>query len=250
MSTLKRIKRVYFDLEVSPNLGAFWRPGHKQSISYHQIIQEREILTAAWKWEGRDKVHGIEWDYNGEPERRDIKIIEKLTEVLTKADEVVTQNGKAFDEKWLRTRALMLGLPPLPAFRHVDVLQRLRRNFNFNSNKQDYVAKVLGVGAKNDMGFQDWIDMWLHLDRKAGKKMLDYNKKDVIDLELIDQKTRVHENQPINSHVLARFSGKCPNCKSKLAKNGKYRTNLYTYQRYLCTSCGTTYRQQDNRRHI
>jgi len=247
MSTFKKIKRLYFDIETSPNLGLFWRPSFKANISHHQILKEREILTIAWKWEHEDYVYGMQWDWDGEDERRDIQLVEQMTELFEECDEIVTQNGKSFDEKWLRTRALMLGLPPLPAVKHVDILQRHRRYFNFNSNCQDYLSKLFVGEGKPGMKYQQWVDMYYYGCRKAGNEMEEYNRDDVLKLEAIDQKTRAHEPQSISTLDLELNDGKCArsDCDGKLHKRGTYSTNTMSYNRYRCYECGTSYRQSN-----
>lgn len=247
MSTFKPIKRCYFDLEVSPNLGAFWRCSFKASISPEQILQEREILTASWKFEDEDHIYSMQWNWDAEPEFRDIEIIEQMTEVFERADEVVTQNGKRFDEPWLRTRALMLGLPPLPQVKHVDVLQRHRRFFNFNSNKQDYLTRMFCGEGKPGMKYKQWLDMWYRGCRKSGNEMEEYNRDDVLKLEELDQITRLHEPQTINTKDIETNDGKCPwqGCNGDLYSNGKYNTNTMAYNRYRCNSCNSNFRQSN-----
>ncbi len=54
-------KRLFFDLEVSPNIVFSWRIGREVSLSDADIIQERAIICVGYKWEGDDKTYSIQW---------------------------------------------------------------------------------------------------------------------------------------------------------------------------------------------
>ena len=53
-------KRLFYDIETSPNIGFFWGAGYKVNISHDNIIKERAIICICYKWEGQDTVHSIE----------------------------------------------------------------------------------------------------------------------------------------------------------------------------------------------
>ena len=55
-------KRLFFDIEVSPNVVLSWRTGYNLTITPYDIIQERAIICICWKWEGKDEVHSLTWD--------------------------------------------------------------------------------------------------------------------------------------------------------------------------------------------
>ena len=57
----QKIKRLFFDIEVSPNIGLFWQPGHKISLDYGNIIQERAVICICYKWQG-GKTQSLTWD--------------------------------------------------------------------------------------------------------------------------------------------------------------------------------------------
>jgi hypothetical protein len=50
-------KRLFYDIETSPNIGLFWQSGYKLNIDHSNIIQERAIICICWKWEGQKEVH-------------------------------------------------------------------------------------------------------------------------------------------------------------------------------------------------
>ncbi len=50
-------RRLFFDIEVSPNIVFSWRAGYNLNIDPDNIIEERKIICVCWKWEGKDEVH-------------------------------------------------------------------------------------------------------------------------------------------------------------------------------------------------
>jgi hypothetical protein len=79
------IKRLFFDIEVSANVGLFWNPGHKISISYENIIKERAIICICYKWAGKSKVSSLKWDKN----QCDKKMLTEFLKIVDQADELV-----------------------------------------------------------------------------------------------------------------------------------------------------------------
>ena len=101
MKNTSIFKRLYFDIETSPNIGFFWQAGYKLNIPHDNIIKERAVICIAYKWAHENKVHCLEWN-KGE----DKQLLKEFLEILNEADEIVGQNSDNFDVKWLRTRCL------------------------------------------------------------------------------------------------------------------------------------------------
>lgn len=179
-------RRLYFDIEVSANIVFTWRIGRDLSINPDDIIQERAIICACYKWEGEDRVHSIEWNRGDDRE-----LVKKLAKILDSADEVVTQNGDNFDIKWLRTRCLYHGVTLSVKFNSLDTLKMARAGFKFNSNKLDYMGKFLGLGEKIKTEGELWRDITLKNDKVAMGKMVTYCKQDVALLEKVYKKLQV-----------------------------------------------------------
>lgn len=176
----RSLRRLFFDLETSPNVVLSWRVGRKINIDYDNILKERAVLCAAWKWEGEKTVHHAQWD----SEQDDKCVLEPLLEALNSADELVFHNGDRFDLPWVRTRCLFHGIKTMPAYRTVDTLKWARSKFYFNSNRLDYIAKFLGLGAKITTGFGLWKQVVLDKCPEAMRKMVKYCCHDV---ELLEQ---------------------------------------------------------------
>jgi hypothetical protein len=118
-------------------------------------------------------------------------------------------------------------------------MRTVKSQFKFPSNKLDYVAQKLGVGAKvQHSGFQLWLDCMAGIP-KAWKMMKEYQIQDVnllIDLYYILLPwIRNHPHVGVaNGEQLS-----CRNCGSEnLIKYGYRYTQLGKYQRYLCQECG------------
>lgn len=175
------IRRLYLDLETSPNIGMFWRAGYKLTITPESIIKERAIICAGYKWSDEKDAHVLVWDKNQD----DKALLATLIPIIAQADEIVFHNGSRFDFPWVRTRALFHGLPPIPDVREVDTLRWARSKFYFNSNKLDYIAKYLGIGGKLKTEFGLWKDVVLNKDTAALKRMSEYCANDVLLLEKV-----------------------------------------------------------------
>ena len=95
-------RRLFFDLESSPNIGLFWDAGYKKNIDYSNIIKERAIICICWKWEDDKEVQFVHWDKN----QSDKSLLEKFIKIANQADELIAHNGDKFDLPWIRTRCL------------------------------------------------------------------------------------------------------------------------------------------------
>lgn len=235
------VKRLFFDIETSPNIGFFWKSGYGLNIGPENIINERAIICACYKWENEDKVHYLVWDENQD----DRNIIEKLTKVIEESDEVVAHNGDQFDLKWLRTRALFHRIPFPYRIRTLDTLKKSRNAFNFNSNKLDYIGKFLGVGEKVDNGgFGLWKDIILNKSEEALSKMVEYCMGDVILLQDIYSELHRYIHKNTSFAVLnGKPKWRCVECvsdKIKLRKSSA--TVMGIIKRHMvCKDCGCQY---------
>lgn len=215
-------KRMYFDIETSPNIGIFWRSGYNQTITPQDIIQERAIICVCWKWEGEDEIHSLHWDKN----HCDKKLIKKFVKELETAEEAIAHNGDRFDIKWLRTRALFHGVNMHHSINTIDTLKLAKSGFYFNSNRLDYIARFLGVGQKLQTGGLDlWKKVCLEKCEDSLKHMIEYCKMDVEVLEKVHQKLNPY-TKPKTQYAVLRGGEKfeCPEC----GKLGNYKSMITT----------------------
>lgn len=237
----KKFKRLFIDIETSPNVVFSWRIGYKISLSPENIIHERKIIMASWKWEGSSKVHNITWDKNQDDKR----VVEKVIEALNEADEIVYQNGDRFDLPWIKTRAIYHGLPMYPKYNTFDTLKKVRSNFYFNSNQLGYVQEYLGGEGKLEHGgFSTWKNICLDNCKKSLRLMRDYCDKDVIELEEFYNKIVSYVTH--NTHVgvqqgLEKWS--CPHCAGTDIRTSKtkYSAAGAVRKQMQCKSCNGYY---------
>lgn len=226
------LRRLFLDIETSPNVGLFWRPGYKLTITHQSIVKERAIICIGYKWEGEKQVHCIPWD----SKQDDKALLEKFLPIMNEADEIVAHNGDQFDIKWIRTRCIKHGILMAPDYVSIDTLQKARGKFNFNSNKLDYIAQFLGLGQKKSSGYDLWKKIVLDKDAKALNQMMAYCKQDVILLEKIYKKMDPYI--PARSSVAINLND-CPSCGGKM-KVSKRRVTASGYKKTQaqCTKCG------------
>lgn len=230
-------KILYFDIETSFNIGAFWRPGMKVSLTTDQIIEERRIICVCYKWAGEKKVHTLDWGLN---KQCDKKIIEKIAPVLAQADLVVGHNSDRFDIRWLNGRCLYHGLKPLPAIRTEDTYKMAKRKFDLNGYRLDYLGEYLNVGRKIQTG---GLGLWkrIHFDKckKSLNDMIKYCIQDVKLLEEVHNKIAPHCERKVR--IFDNSLVGCQNCgETKPKKDTQYTTaGGTTYVYYHCQDCGT-----------
>lgn len=202
--------RLFFDIETSFNVGIFWRSGYNLNINPGDIIHERAIICICYKWEDEEEVHSLEWD----SKQSDKAMLKKFIKIMDSATEIVAHNGDRFDMKWLRTRCLFHNLPMMPKYKTIDTLKQAKSYFNFNSNKLDYIAKFLNVGAKMDTGGLDlWKDIVFKKNVKAMAKMVEYCKMDVTVLQAVFVKLNSYTLASTNYAVLlGGEKHECPEC--------------------------------------
>lgn len=236
----KKIKRIFWDIETSPNIGLFWRAGYDQNILHDSIIKERKIITIAWKEAGVNKVNVLTWD----KEQDDRSMLKKFLVVANEADELIAHYGDRFDLPWMKTRCLIHGLEPLPPYKTVDTKAWASKHYYFNSNKLDYIAQVLGLGKKLDTDYDLWKDIVLHKCPIALRKMARYNAHDVVILEKVFNKLQYCVKPKIHVGVvqgLARWS--CPRDGSENVRLNKVRVTASGVRQFQmqCQDCGSYY---------
>lgn len=239
---------LFYDLETSFNIVAafqLWDRGGN-NIPHQNIISERYIICACWKWLGEDKIHSVA--VTDSPQRYkknpydDRYVVEKLHEVLSEADVVIAHYGDGFDNKYVRTRALYHGLSPISPFISVDTKKIASSQFLFNSNRLDYLGRFLGVGRKISTKSDLWMDV-LRGDQRAIKEMVNYNKGDVSLLEKVFLKLRPFMPDYVNRQLYGGGANECPRCgSSHIQSRGLHRALTRVYRRWHCQSCSGWFR--------
>jgi DNA polymerase elongation subunit (family B) len=167
-------------------------------------------------------------------------ILRKISKVINNADMVLHHNGTKFDMKRINTRLLIYGLPPVKYFKAgeiIDTLKVAKKEFNFSSNKLDFIATALGVDNKLPTNKQLWIDA-TNGCKDALNRMSTYCAQDVKVLWDVYKRLRPHAtNHPNMGHYSE--IPVCPNCGSEhIQKRGFTTTRVSKKQRYQCMDCG------------
>lgn len=233
------MKILLFDLETSPNLAYVWGLW-QQNVSINQIESSTEVLCFGAQWLGQKKIHFASVHHDGKE-----AMLQKLHELMDEADVLVGWNSKKFDHKHINREFITNGLKPPSPTKDLDLMLVVKQNFNFPSNKLDYVAQTLGIGSKvTHTGFDLWRDCMAG-DRKAWALMKKYQLQDVALLEdlyniLMPWMGNRHPNRPL-------YDGKegCVACGSThLQRRGTQTTNAAVYQRFRCMDCGSWMRSK------
>lgn len=191
---------LIYDIETSPNIGWFWRAGYKLNIPASNIIKERAIICVSYKWLDEDQVYNLTWDRN----QCDKFLVEQFIEVLNEADLIVAHNGDRFDLKWLRTRALIhrVHYNMLPNYKAFDTLKVAKAKLYANSNRLDYLAKIMGYEGKNHTTIALWTDIMFKKCKVAMNIMLEYCDEDVRQLEKVYKDLRYLDNPRLHLGVM------------------------------------------------
>lgn len=235
---------VLWDIETSHNLVAVFQLRNQDWIPPENILQERYIICAAWKLLGASAISTVSTlddpkQYKRDP-HNDRHVCEVLHTMLMNADVIVHHNGNKFDIKYVETRMLAHGLPPLPPIPMIDTYQVAKSRFLFNSNKLDYLGALLNVGRKKPTTTGLWLRI-LQGDKSAITEMVSYNKQDVALLERVFFKLQPFIPNHINRQLFAKTG--CPRCGSKhVQSRGTHKAISRTYQRFQCMACAGWYR--------
>jgi uncharacterized protein YprB with RNaseH-like and TPR domain len=167
------MKTLYLDIETTPIKAYVWGLWD-QNVSIDQIIEPTEMLCFGARWGGSKKVIFRSVHHDGKQ-----AMLEELHKLMDEADVLVGWNSAAFDHKHINREFLENGMIPPSPVKDLDLMSIVKANFQFPSNKLDYVAQALGVGAKvKHSGFKLWIDCMAG-DSKAWAEMKKYQIQDV-----------------------------------------------------------------------
>ncbi len=232
------LRRLFWDIETSPNVGLFFAAGYDQNINPDAIVVERKIICIGYKFAG-EKVQVLRWDRDQD----DKAMLIRFSRIANTADELVAHYGDRFDLPWFKTRCLLHGIQ-LPDYKTIDTKSWASRNFYFNSNKLDYLSKVMGFGGKLKTDFGMWRDILMKKDRVALEKMCRYCGVDVIRLEQVYNKLAAYVKPKTHRAILEGIKGAskwwCPRCASPDVKTKVTRvTAAGTIAHQMqCKKCG------------
>ena len=179
----------------------------------------------------------------------DYHIIETIWPVLDSADVLLGQNIDSFDVKVFNWRAKLHGFGPVARVQTIDSLRESRKVFRPPSHRLNYKGMVHGLGGKQKTGgMQLWRDIALaefggnmEVAEKAIKKMLRYNRRDVVLVKDVYLNERSYYKKHPN-RILYDVNAGCPTCGGHESVDcGFAYTSAGKYQRYKCSTCGRRY---------
>jgi uncharacterized protein YprB with RNaseH-like and TPR domain len=167
------MKVLLLDIETTPLQVYTWGLWD-QNIGINQIIKSTEMMCFGAKWLGQKSVTFKSVHHDGKN-----TMLEELHKLMDEADVLVGWNSASFDHKHINREFLENGMTPPAPTKDLDLMTITKANFQFPSNKLDYVAQKLGVGAKvKHSGFELWIKC-MDGDDKAWREMKRYQIQDV-----------------------------------------------------------------------
>jgi hypothetical protein len=231
---------LLWDIETTHNIVATFQLYGEDYIPHGNLLQERYIVCACWKWLGEKRIYSVSTLDDPKRFKRnphdDRHVVSTLHGLMSSADAIVAHNGDQYDTRFLRGRAIAAGLPPFAPVRTIDTKKIAKRHFLFNSNRLDYLGKLLGLDGKLHTEPGLWLRV-LKGDAEAIRSMVRYNKRDVELLEQIFLRLRPYMPDYLNAEL---FGGEgCHQCGgTQFRSNGFRYTATCAYRRLQCVDCG------------
>lgn len=173
---------MIYDIETSRVSAQIWGTG-QQYINHKTLTSHTRIISIAWKWLGKDKVHWLKWDSN----QCDKQLMQEFLLEYNKADMVIGQNNNSFDNKLVATRAAYHRLFINKYIKSFDIYRQAKSVFRLPSYSMAYMAEYFGLTLKQS---HEGIHMWEMIEngtkkqqKEYLKKMIDYNVGDIITTE-------------------------------------------------------------------
>lgn len=242
-STKKQPKILLFDIETAPNVVYTWGL-FKQNVSVSQIVSPSFMICWAGKWLFDDKIMSDCISPTDVISGNDASIARSLWAVMDEADIIVAHNGVNFDIPWANSRFIYYGMVPPSPYCVIDTLKVCRQQFNFTSNRLEWIAKYLTKDQKIKTDFGLWSDC-MRGNSDALNKMSEYNIQDTILLEevyiLLRPWVRNHPNLGLYFTAVDKLCAHCGS-DSLTPMTKLYTTSVNVYQTYRCNDCGAVNR--------
>ncbi len=228
-------KILVLDIESLPNITyAFDLFSYKKP---DMIIKEKAIITFSYKWLNEKEIYVIKG--NPADPYNDKELVRQILDIINEADYIVAHFGDKFDMPFIRSRALINGLPPLGPVNQIDTYKLVKKYFHLNAKRLDYLGHILGVGRKNHTSWKLW-EQCAEGNKKAINEMARYNMQDVILLEKVFNKIKTHVDSRLNHALFT--DNEAPVCRccgsTKVQKRGTIVNAVTKRQRYQCQAKG------------
>jgi hypothetical protein len=227
---------LVFDIETTPMLSWHWRTW-KENIAPIQTVKHSRLLCWAAKWIDSNMIYFDSTQKDGDNDKR---CSYELWKLCDQADILVAHNGRAFDMAKLNARWVKHGIEPPSPSKWVDTLKVARARFCFPSNKLDGIARYLNLGTKLE---HEGFGLWLRCmdgERKAWKRMRDYNIQDVLLEEELYLKIRAWDNRHPNVELFYEDGeDRCVCCGGRALKElaQPAHTSVLEFTAFRCQKC-------------
>lgn len=235
-------KVLLYDIETAPIIGHVWSIW-EQNVGLNQIKKDWHVMAWAAKWLGDPPNKIMYMDQRKAKNIEDDKeILKGIWKLLDECDVVITQNGRAFDEKKLNARFILNGMGPPSPYKHIDTKVIASNKFAFTSNKLEYMTdklckKYKKIKHEEFGGFELWKEC-LAGNLDAWREMEKYNKYDVLSLEELYTKLAPWD-RTVDFNLYHDSLETACNCGSvRLERRGFNHTASGKFQRYQCKDCG------------
>lgn len=233
LEQIEGMKRLVYDIEVSPALGFFYPPFYKTHIL--KMEQPQILMSISWGWVGEyetTKSGRIKKDKDGNkvPKIYNAKLNDfaarykkdklddyDLTKILhriqNEADVVIGFNNRRFDDKMANYYYIKHNLPPVRPFKTVDLFSVAKGYFKNPANGLDFISKQMGYEGKTEVKVgQLWYDCLINGDVKSWDLMKEYNNGDIIaTLQVYEKYLPFIRNAP-NAGLYSGKQGVCAKC--------------------------------------
>ena len=252
----KMMSVQFLDIETSLVDARIYRPG-QQFVSAGQTTSYTKLLTVAGgtMYDLYTKGEKGIWSFSNHHNKKRFKkdplddtfLLERLWDILDKADVIVAHNG-SFDKGWILGRFVQLGWE-LPSKFSLVCTYRGLHSYNFTSKKLDRLSRQLLDTQK----ISTTVDLWMGCsngDVEAFEKMLEYNIGDIYDT-LYKVYMRTCSYYPDYCVDMVDYDKQEPLCKvdgGKLKSVGEWinRKNGLEYDTYRNPRLGIMYRDRYN----
>lgn len=221
---MDKARILIFDLEATALNASF---GHALCVGYMYLNDKQATVITTD-------------DFPALPgEEPDAGLMRRMHTLLRdEADILVTYYGKEYDRKFLNTRMLLAGLPPLPPLsaEHVDLYFTVRGNLRLHSNRLQALSETLGCPKSKTAVRADVWRAAMRGDSKALAYVVQHCKLDVEILKWCYMKLRgfVRQHPPVTVEKEA-----CVTCGVKdWESRGRRFVRGEEQQRNRCRRCG------------
>lgn len=244
---------LFLDIETAPATGFFW--GHTHETDIIKVLASSFILSYAYQWMHEEEIHfkGLpDYPLYKENLSNDFFLLQDLKNLMDAANVIIAHNGDRFDIRTIQGRFIRYNIGPPSPFKQLDTLKVCQSQFRLESNRLDFVAQYLGIGAKLPHTGLDLWERCMKGDLEAWETMEQYNKHDVYLLKEVYHVIRPYIKNHPNLNLFVDTTGlepprepapPCPVCLSHHTKRAG-RTVLVArqYQQFKCLDCGKYYK--------